>query len=137
MKNKALRLAAWLLIAHFVVVTAFSFAARVSPNYSHLFIKFALLFGAANALFAPRKRGWLVVIAYLVFVLYYSVLGLWAIWSNSAMPQGTKSVMIVLWAVLNSLPVIALVLVFKPANFAAFNSSPSESPTGEAPKPKA
>jgi len=137
MQNKALRLAAWLLIAHFLVVAALSFAAPISPNYSHLFIKFAFLLGAAHALFAPRKRGWVPVVLYLVFILYYQLLGLWTIWSNAAMPRGTKSAMIFFWAVLNSLPVAALVLIFKPANVSALKSAPAESPTGEAVGPKA
>jgi peptidoglycan/LPS O-acetylase OafA/YrhL len=136
MNNKALRLAGYLLIAHFVVVAAFSFAGQGSPNYTRLAVMLALLFGAASALFAPRKRGWLIVLAYLILVLGYQLVSLWANWSNSAVPPGTKVVMLAVWAVINSLPIVALVLVFKPANFAAFKSSLPETATSEGLGPK-
>ena len=122
MKNKALRLAAYFLIAHFVIVAGFSFAAPGGPNYTRLAIMLALMFGAASSLFAPRKRGWLIVLAYLIFVLGHQLVSLWANWSNPAVPPGTKAAILAVWAVINSLPIVALVLVFMPANFAAFKS---------------
>ena len=56
MKVKALRLAAYLLIAHFLIVVALAFLSKGGPEYTHLALALALLFGATGALFSPRRR---------------------------------------------------------------------------------
>ena len=123
MKVKALRLAAYLLIAHFLIILGFAFLGQGTPNYPHLVVAFALVFSATMALFSPRRRGWLIVLAYAIVALSPHAAGLWGTWNNPAVPLGMKVVSLVILAVIDSLAIAALVLVFKPANFAAFTSS--------------
>lgn len=76
MKVKALRVAAYLLIAHFLIASALGFAARGGPDYQRMAMTLAILIVAVSALFNPRRKGWLAVVAYALYVLAYQVLGL-------------------------------------------------------------
>ena len=127
MKVKALRLAAYLLIAHFLIFLGFAFLAKGGPNFSFLGTALLLLIGSVTALFTPHKRGWLTVVAYAIVVLGQHAIGLWAALNNPATPMGMKIVALVVLAFIDSFAIAALVLVFKPANFAAF-TSPVPSP---------
>ena len=136
-QGKALRLAAYLLIAHFLVVVALAFLAKGAPDYSHLVLALALLIGATVALFSPRRRGWLAVLAYAIVVVSRHAIGLWATWNNSAVPMGMKVTALVILVLFDSLVIAALVLVFKPTNFAAFKSPLPETATSVGVGPKA
>jgi hypothetical protein len=120
MKVKALRVAAYLLIAHFLIVAALSFLGRSGPDYMQLAVALALVAGATGALFNPRKRGWLAVLAYVLVICGRQVAGIWVTFGNPAVPLGMKITAIVILLVVDSLAIAALVLVFLPANFAAF-----------------
>ena len=136
MKVKALRLAAYLLIAHFLIVVALAFLSKGGPEYTHLALALALLFGATGALFSPRRRGWLVVLGYAIVVLSRHAVGFWVTLSNPAVPVGMKVTALFILALIDSLAIAALVLVFKPANFAAFKSSLPDTAASEDPGAK-
>lgn len=127
MKVKALRIAAYLLIAHFLIVVGLALVAQGGPNYSRLGFALLLLIVACAALFTPRKRGWLAIVGYAIVVLAQHALGLWATWSNPSVPMSAKVTAVIVLAVIDALVLAALVLVFKPSSFAAF-ASPASAP---------
>ena len=136
-KVKALRVAAYLLIAHFLITLALSFAARSGPDYMRIVLTLGFLIVALSALFNPRGKGWLAVVGYALYVLGYQVLGLLSTYAGSAaMPLGTKVVVAAVWLLINAMPVVALVLTLMPANFAAFKSSLANNEVTEHPSPK-
>jgi hypothetical protein len=118
MKVKALRLAAYLLIAHFLIVAAISL--RSASNYSTLATLLILLVSSVGVLFSPRRRGWLAVLGYAIVVFGNQALGSWALLSNPTTPLAIKVTAVVFLALVDSLAIAALVLVLKPVNFAAF-----------------
>ncbi len=121
MKVKALRLAAYLLIAHFLIVAAVSF--RSTPNYSTLATLLFLLVSSVGVLFSPRRRGWLAVLGYAIVVFGNQALGSWALLSNPTTPLAIKVTTLVFLVLVDSLAIAALVFVFRPSNFAAFAAS--------------
>jgi len=127
MKVKALRIAAYLLIAHFLIMVGLAFVTQGGPNYSRLGFVLLLLIVACTALFTPRKLGWLAVVGYAIVVLAQAAAGLWAAWSNPGVPTSAKVAAVIVLAVINALVLAALVLVFKPSSFAAF-ASPASAP---------
>ena len=105
MKVKALRVAAYLLMANFLLIVALNFAGQATPDYGHFVVLVALLVVATAALFSPRKKGWLGVVAY-------------------AMTHENEQRIVV-----DSPLIAALIIVFNPANFAAFSTPPAVVPT--------
>src|SRR5713226_7699013 len=122
MKVKALRIAAYLLIAHFLIMVGLALVAQGGPDYSRLGFALLLLTVACTALFTPRKRGWLAVVAYPIVVLGQHAVALSAAWSNPGIPTSTKVAAVIVMAVVDALVLAALILVFKPSSFAAFAS---------------
>lgn len=132
---KALRIAAYLLIAHFLIATLLGLASRGALDYQRLVMTLALLVVAVSALFKPRGKGWIAIVAYALYVLAYQVFGLWSFYAGSpAAPLVTKIVVALVWILINAMPAAALVLTLLPANFAAFakpaGGQPSEEPAG-------
>lgn len=126
MKVKALRLPAYLLIAHFLIASALALAARGNPDYLRIGMTLAFLIVAVNALFNPRRMGWIAVLGYVLYVFAYQAVGIWtALGSSAAMPFGAKLVAAAVWGVLFALPATALMFTLMPANFAAFANPPS------------
>jgi hypothetical protein len=126
MNVRALRLPAYLLIVHFLIASALALAARGDPDYMRIGTMLAFLIVAVSALFNPRRRGWIVVLGYVLYLLAYQAVGIWtALGSPSALPFGAKLVAAAVWGVLFALPATALIFTLMPANFAAFANPPS------------
>lgn len=137
MQVRALRIAAYLLIAHFVIVAGFAFAGQGSPDYMRLLMKAAILAIAVNALLKPRGRGWLIVLGYGIYILVEPAIGLWGVLSGSTpMPPNAKVVAVAVWGLINALPIVALVLTFIPAHFAAFKATPPDAARPDEPGAK-
>jgi len=122
MKTNVLRIAAYFLIAHYLLVTAVSFFAKGPPDIARIMITFGILVASVGALFKPRKRGWLVVAAYAVYVLIPTFLNIWPMWASPDRSLSTKLVFSMVLAVIHTPLLVAVVLVFKPANFASFKN---------------
>lgn len=136
MKVKALRVAAWLLIAHFLIASALGLAARGGPDYQRMGMTLAVLVVAVSVLFNPRRKGWLAVVAYVLYVLVYQVVGIWSSFASSpAMPPGARVVVVAIWLLLNAMPVAALILTLMPSNFAAFASAAAKDDAVKLPSP--
>jgi len=126
MKVKALRLPAYLLIAHFLIASALALTARGNPDYVRMGMMLGLLFVAVSALFNPRRRGWMFVLGYVLYLFAYQAVGIWTALGNwSALPFGVRLVAATAWGVLFALPATALVFTLLPANFAAFADPPA------------
>ena len=125
MQTKALRVAAYFLVAHYFVVTAPALLGKGSPD---LFIRAAItlgiLIGAVGVLFRPRTLGWVVVVAYAWYAANPFVLGAWAIWFSPELQSSARITALIALALINSPLIVALVLVFKPASFASFKTLP-------------
>jgi hypothetical protein len=99
MKVKALHIAAYLLIAHFLAILGLALVAQGTPNYSRLGFTLLLLVVACAALFTPRKRGWMAVVGYAVIVLAQHAMALWPAWSNPSVPMSAKVTAVIMLAV--------------------------------------
>lgn len=125
MKVKAFRLAAYLLIAHFLIYVALGFLSQDRPSYTHLVVAAVLLMSATMSLFSPRtrRRGWLAVLFYAIVIFVRHATFLWVTLSNPTVPMEMKVMALVIIALIDSLVIAALILVFKPSNFSAFTST--------------
>jgi len=125
MKIKALRLPAYLLIAHFLIATALALSARGNPDYVRMAMTLGLLLVAVSALFNPRRRGWMIVLGYVLYLFAHQAAGIWtALGGWPALPFGARLVAGIAWGVLFALPATALAFMLMPANIAAFADPP-------------
>jgi hypothetical protein len=115
MKVKALRVAAGLLVAHYLILLGLAFLAQGAPRWLHLMVAGALVIVAAGALLSPRRLGWLPVVAYAVVILGQHAITSWGVVTSAAHPFATKAMVLGMLAALDSLVLAALVLVFLPA----------------------
>ena len=125
MKNGALRVAAYFLVAHFIIAAAIAFLGTGSPDYFRMFVSFGFLLGSVFALFAPRKLGWLMVVAYTLHTLSPLPTGMWAVWNSTQLEPAARIVALVILSLMQVPLLVALVLIFKPGSFAAFKSPPA------------
>ncbi len=121
MQINALRLAAYFLIAHFLIVTPLALLGK-TPDFFRAAITLGILIGAVGVLFSPRKLGWVMVVAYAWYAANPYVLGTWEIWVLPKMQSSAKITATIVLALINSPLIVALVLVFMPASFASFKS---------------
>jgi len=133
MQINALRLAAYFLIAHFLIVTGLALLGK-TPEFFRAAITLGILFGAVAVLFRPRKLGWVMVVAYAWYSANPFVLGTWEIWVSPALQSSAKITASIVLALINSPLIVALVLVFMPASFASFKS-PADTTATQAAKP--
>jgi Ni/Co efflux regulator RcnB len=134
MQTKALRVAAYFLIAHYLIVTALALLGKGTPDFFGVAITLGILIGAVGVLFRPRKLGWVMVVAYAWYAANPFVLGTWAIWVSPELQSSAKITASIALALINSPLIVALVLVFKPASFASFKTPPDNTAT-QAAKP--
>lgn len=120
MQTRPLRVAAYLLVAHFLIISAWTLLGRGSPDLLRLVVTLGFLVGAVSALFRPYKLGWLMVVAYALHSITPFLLGTWALWASTEWQMVAKVGASVVFAVACAPLVAALVLVFRPAGFAAF-----------------
>lgn len=120
MQTRSLRVAAYLLAAHFLIIAAWTLLGRGSPDLFKLAITLGFLIGAVGALFKPYKLGWLLVIAYALHSMSPFLAGTWALWASTEWPMVAKIGASVVLAVASAPLVAALVLVFRPSGIAAF-----------------
>ena len=121
MQINALRLAAYFLIAHFLIVTGLALLAK-TPEFFRAAITLGILFGAVAVLFRPRKLGWVMVVAYAWYSANPFALGAWEMWVSPALQSSAKITGSIVLALINSPLLVALVLVFMPASFASFKT---------------
>lgn len=129
MQTNALRVAAYFLVAHYLIVTALVLLGKGTPDFLRFAITLGFLIGAVGALFSPRKLGWVMVVAYAWYVANPFVLGAWAVWISPELKSSAKITASIVLALINSPLIAALVLVFKPASFASFRSPPDNTAT--------
>lgn len=122
MQTKALRVAAYFLIGHYVIVTGLGLLGKGTPDFIRIAITLGLLIGSVGALFRPRKLGWVMVVAYAWYVLNPFILGTWAVWVAPNLSSAAKITSSIVLVLINSPLVVALVLAFKPASFASFKN---------------
>jgi hypothetical protein len=120
MQTRSLRVAAYLLVAHFLIIAAWTLLGRGSPDLYKLAISLGFLIGAVGALFKPYKLGWLMVVAYALHSMSPFLVGTWALWASTEWPMVAKIGASAILAVASVPLVAALVMVFRPAGFAAF-----------------
>jgi len=134
MQTQTLRVAAYFLIAHYLIVTGLTFLGKGTPDLFRVVITLGLLVGAVGALFKPRKLGWLMVVVYAWYAANPFLLGTWVLWASPEAQSSTKIAASIALALFNLPLIVALVLVFKPASFASFRSAP-EDDSAQAAKP--
>lgn len=125
MQTKTLRVAAYFLIAHYLLVTALVLLGKGTPDLVRVGITLGILIGSVGVLFKPRKLGWLMVVAYAWFAASPLLSGTWAIWSSPELQSSAKITASIVVALIHSPLVVALILVFKPASFASFANPPA------------
>ncbi len=135
MQTKAVRVAAYFLIAHYLIVTALALLGKETPDLVRVGITLGTLIGSVGALFRPRKLGWLMVVAYAWFAASPFLLGTWTIWSSPELQSSAKITASIVVALIHSPLVVALILVFKPASFASFRNPPTENVATQPSKP--
>ena len=135
MQPKALRLAAYFLIAHYVLLTGLGLMGQGAQDYMRIAVTLALLVASVLALFKPKRRGWLMVLAYALYMVSPFVQVLWAMGSMPNMDATARTVTIVVFSVLHAPLVVALILVFKPGSFAAFRNPAALDAAAPAAKP--
>ena len=62
MNKNSLRRAAYLLIAHFVLITGISLLGKAPLDYVRVVMSLGFLIGGVAALFWPSKMGWVMVL---------------------------------------------------------------------------
>jgi polyglycine hydrolase-like protein len=134
MQTKALRVAAYFLIAHYSIVTALALLGKGTPDYFKIAITLGILVAAVAVLFRPRKQGWWMVVAYAWFAANPFVQGTWVVWVSPELPSSAKITASIVMALINSPLIVALVLVFMPASFASF-TTPTDNAAAQAAKP--
>lgn len=127
MQTKALRVAAYFLIGHYVIVTGLELLGKGAPDYFKIAITLAFLAASVAALFRPYKLGWVFVVGYAWYTLNPYLLGTWSIWTAPNLTSAARITASIVLVVINSPLLVALVLVFKPASFASFKP-PSDAP---------
>ena len=126
MKSNELRLAAYFLIGHFCLLSGLAALGKGEPEYLRIAVSIGFLLGSVGALFSPRRRGWLMVVAFALHALSPFFVGLWTLWSSPGQTATMKVLATLVMLVINSLLLTALILVFKPSNFALFRNSDPE-----------
>jgi len=124
MQPKTLRIAAYFLIAHYALLTGLGLMGSAPPDYVRILVTLAFLIAAVLGLFKPKRRSWLMVIGYGLYMLSPFLGEAWRMWSSPVLDSTAKVVALVVILVVNTPLIVALVLVFKPASFAAFRNPP-------------
>jgi hypothetical protein len=135
MQPKALRIAAYFLIAHYALVTGLGLMGSAPPDYVRMLVTLAFLIAAVLVLFKPKRRGWLMAIGYSLYMLSPFLGAAWAMWSMPGLDSTAKVAALVVILVVNVPLIVALVLVFKPTSFAAFRNPPVADAAATAAKP--
>ncbi len=137
MQTKALQVAAYFLIAHYLISTALAalaFLGKGTVDYLRLVFELGFLLGSVGALFRPRKLGWVMVVAYAWYSANPIILGAWAMWASPELQSSARIGGSIVLAVISSPLIVALVLVFRPSSFAYFKNPPLENVAPQASK---
>ena len=138
-QTKALRVAAYFLIAHYLTITVLALLGKEAPDFIRIAVTLGLLIGSVGSLFIPRKLGWVSVALYAWYAGNPFALATWAIWVSPAMQAMAKIIASLTLALINAPLIAALVLVFKPASFASFRNpvADDDAPARASGKPNA
>ena len=123
-RTNTLQIAAYFLIAHYLLITTIEFLAKEGPDFASVAITLGLIIGSVAALFKPTKRGWLSIVAYALYVLYPALSDALRLAISPEMTFSAYIFGMSLLALVHMPLVVALALVFKPTSFALFKSPP-------------